>query len=215
MNSEWWSLLQDKDLHEANRSLVFRMLARSGAEYERLLSAPHRRAPILFFLAIDTPTVIPVTKASPPCLLGEFTRSFLAAWELDTPEARAMLVLILLSAKVDTAKIECRHAWWRRLSVRLETQTHLPDVLDLCSRALVVRMRHRDEKLGKWASSADEDATRSGGRVGEEASAAEEDPKRRRGGGGPWRYHVSKCFKAGNRSFAEAAASYRERSEAQ
>lgn len=150
MDSEWWSLLQDKDLHEANRSLVFRIIARSGAEYERLLSAPHRRAPCLLFLAIDTPTVIPVIKASPPCLLGEFTRSFLAEWDLDTPEARAKLVLILLSAKVDTAKIECWHAWWRRLSVRLKTQTHLPDVLDLCSRALVVRMRHRDEKLGKW-----------------------------------------------------------------
>ena len=109
-----WRLLPETSLEEVTRCLTFRMGSMELAEYERLLSAPHKRPPFTTFLAWQVPQVAADLKASTrarPCLLDPFTAEFLEAFDIESTTGRKVLELILKMAFSDTVRQECWHAW--------------------------------------------------------------------------------------------------------
>ena len=128
--------------------------------------------------------------AKSPCQLDIFTREFMEEFDIQSSDAKAILELLVSMGHTDIAKVECWHAWAKRLTTRLGVQTHRPNFYDVAARSVSQRVKRRasDETLvaiGKPpALPVVEDLP--------EEEAADEGPseppvKRRRGGGGPWR----------------------------
>ena len=142
--SQIWVLLPEANRIEKTRCLIFRMASRAGAEYERLLAQPHRCFPFrLFLAAVDNGQAVEAkrTHRESPCMLDDFSRSYLDKFDPESERGRMVLVSIMLNAKVDTAAIECWHAWIRRMATRLSVQTHRMNFWDVCARSLAHRIK--------------------------------------------------------------------------
>ena len=100
-------LLPETSFEEGTRCLAFRMGSIGLTEYERLLSAPHKRPPFTTFSAWQVPQVAADLKAlarARPCLLNPFTAEFLEAFDIESTTGRKVLELILKMAFSDTVR---------------------------------------------------------------------------------------------------------------
>ena len=145
------------------------------------------------------------------------TRDVMGAWGIATSSARAILGLIALVAHVDTCKVECWHAWWRRLCTKLGTQTHRPNFMDICARAMTSRQCARDAYSGPLRTTTAEATVGAHGGMLDSGQVAGDEVEaggsRRRGGGGAWRAFVYEKFRQGRSDLAAIATAYRSRSE--
>jgi hypothetical protein len=193
------------------------MCSRTGAEYERLITSRHRRVPFKLFLTPQQPVVrreIMALQASSPCLLDPFTREFLQEFDLDSPEAHGTLNLILSMGFVDTAKVECFHAWVRRVATKLGSQAKRPDLLDVAARSVAQRTKRQSKTFSTWGAGSTFPEPRERPRDASGAAGSGDAgpaPKHRRGGGGEWRSFVSRQFRAGLTDQTMNAQLYAER----
>ena len=191
--------------------LSFRMAARVGAEHERLLASRHRKPPFTLFLATQSRQVaqqLQATYRSKPCLLDSFSREFMDAHSLENADALAILRAIMAISHVDTALIECWHAWSRRVTTRLGTQTHRPSQSDVFARHVAQRVKRRVAHAEEWmhpGDGADDNAAEEHG-VGGAGDVPGGAPRKRKGGGGSYRAHMSKRLRAGDTMVSAAAA---------
>jgi hypothetical protein len=100
-----WGLLQREDLTEENLRFACCMAARIGGIHERLLAEPH-----LLFLIVEQPQVPAELKAMRRCMKDPFTADFLDEWDIETQDARMVLVLILLVGTVPVETLACMGA---------------------------------------------------------------------------------------------------------
>ena len=153
------------------------------------------------------------------CLWDEFTTWFLGKHDIDSELGRTTLILIMLLGFTDTARIECWHAWTRRIAMKLGLQTLRPSSADVAGRGLAKQIRTRGALQSQWRSNRPPSSTfleRHKSALAEGARDQEAPPKKaRRVGGGAWRAHVSRGLKDGIRNFEALAASYKERTPAQ
>ena len=207
-------------LNEDFSCLAFRMVTRSGAEYERLLAWRHRRPPFRLFLATQSRQVAAemcVLHEKSPCMLDNFSREFMDENDISSETGAAILQLIMTSTHVDTALIECWHAWSRRVTTRLGTQAQRPAQHDVFGRQVAQRLKRRSAHAEIWRPGGGAE-TSTTPTAGADASDSRTDSGSRRkrpnsGGGGAWRSHLSKKLKAGITDFSEISASYRSRTE--
>jgi hypothetical protein len=210
-----WSILPTISCTEATRCLCFRIVSRCSAEYERILGWHHRRPPYLLFMLVHHPEVAQTLRALPTCMLDPFTKSFMEQHDLDDPVTPMLLLLILSKACTDTSRIECWHAWVRRMLVKRSSQTHRMHFFDASSRTFAHRVQARSMGECEWLRG---EAPTEAQQAGHDAAQAEDAPARRRprrGGGGEWRAYVSRQMRAGVRSFEEMGRSYALRTEAE
>lgn len=214
-----WTLLPEVDFTEYTACLAFRVTASMAGEYERLLARPHRQPPFTLFLALEQPQLVGELEhlhATKPCLLDPFTERFLDSHDLKAESSRNILILILLMAQVDTAGVECQHAWMRRLATRLGVQTHRPNMRDLAARAFINRASKRTDSSWRVPARGDEAGGVQSEEEEEESEGPPEPPPTERGQG-PWAYraHVSRYWRRGVRGQEVIAAAWANRSEEQ
>lgn len=212
-DAEIWRLLPFPAVTEATKCQIFRMIARSSGEYERLLGAPHRRLPFRLFLAavdVEVARSLKVLLAERPCCVDEFTTVFAGTFDLESEEARYALVMILLAAKVETSRIECWHASLRRLCVRLGAQTHPLGAKDGAARTLCRRVKQHEDFFRPWVPRPPAAKAKA-----KPAPGPPPAKRRRRGGGGAWRAFVSRCWKFGEWDMTRIAQMYRARGPAE
>ena len=174
-----------------------------------MLSRRRRRPPFSLFLSVEQQQCVEDLKLlqrKSPCLLGVFTAEFMNEFEIGTETANAALKLIMLLASTDTVKLECLHAWLRRLVMRLGVQVRRPEFVRVATLLLVQRCRARTEAITHRAlSAATQDSAHDGGRdaeaqaehlLGEEVRQAHAQAKRG-GGGGQYRAFCSRMLKSG------------------
>eukprot|EP00959_Pyramimonas_sp_CCMP1952_P052080 1088548-Pyramimonas_sp.AAC.1 len=147
-----WELLPIEAVTEASRCLAFRAVSMISAEYERLIARPHRKAPFLLFACLSSDSVaadLKRIKRTKPCCLDRFTVAFMDAFDVESADGRAALLMIAMLSHVDTAHVECMHAFVRRIVTRLGAQSKRPDFLDVSSRCIARRIRRRRELYGR------------------------------------------------------------------
>ena len=93
------------------RGLVFRVIARAGAAAYQLLEVRHRTWPYQLFALLKSDDIaVDLQRLADrhPCVLDEYTRSFVAehGGALTGPDAKAELELIARFADTDTASTE-------------------------------------------------------------------------------------------------------------
>ena len=149
--------------------------------------------------------------------MAKFTLDFMAKFDIESNDGRAILQLVMLLANVDTSKIECWHAWTRRVVSRLGVQTHRPSYYDVSARCFAHRSKRRAADQAPWMDGTPSIVPQTLGilsaQAGDEGGACERPAKRARGGGGAWRAHVSASLKAGQKDFKAIGDSYHSRSE--
>ena len=98
--------------------------------------------------------------ADPPCLRCSFTRSFLKKYcsisKLTSQDSILTLVLLAATLQLDTADIECRHAWIRRHLIAKST-TWSAEVSRISSDFLL--MRYRQLVRTHWSGNTDDGKT--------------------------------------------------------
>ena len=207
---------------EATPCLALRAFCRIAAEYERLIASPHRRTPFALFMATQSRRVardLQELHRKQPCLFDRFSCHFLDKHDLGDEGTLAILRCIMSAASVDTSKIECWHAWVRRVITRLGTQTHRPNSHSVLCRQFAQRVKRRSAAAEVWNASDVEVA------VGPEAAPPCDDAgggeaaivpargRKRGGGGGQWRLHVGKKIRGGEIHWKQFASSYRARTD--
>lgn len=207
-SSRVWSLLPDRSFSELTQTLIFRMVSRIGAEMERLICRPHRRAPFLLFLALVEPQVasdLVELYEKQPCLLDRFTLAFLQVFDPRAPDGKAAITLVCLLGHTDTARIECWHAFARRLVVKLGAQSRRPDFRDIAARAAAQRCKHRQQQ--SQSTGASEQVPAASALATEETQRSK---KSRTGAGGEWRAFTSRRLRDGQ-SMSGAGQAYKSR----
>ena len=218
-----FSLVPRNTRNEDLASLAFRMITRVGAEHERMLASRHRKPPFTLFLATQSRHIasqLQELHRDKPCLLDNFSREFLDGHSLDCESTLAILRMIMAVSHVDTALIECWHAWTRRVSTKLGTQTHRPSQADVLARHLAQRLKKRTTNAEMWIPpddgaaaephSADHDTT---GTCDGDSALVVAGKRKGRGGGGAWRAHISKKLRGGESDWNAISASFGSRTE--
>ena len=214
-SSDIWRILTHPMRTEASKCEAFRMASRAGAEAERLMASRHRRPPFLLFLCLEQEQAVADMKAllaKSPCLLGKFSEEFMATFDVGSELGKAALRLIALLAWCDCVKLECIHAWVRRVIIRLGAQVRRPTFAQVAALLLVHSVRERDNVPGFNAAGRGvptTDATTPASEEDEVAAATEPAAKapRRGGGGGAQRAFNSRMLRTGQaKTFAERAA---------
>jgi hypothetical protein len=131
-----WAFLPPSLMTYKARSLAFSMLAQTAGGIQSQLSAVYSSYPYRLFLLID-PTV-PVAEAAnrihqdPACTWCEFTvrfrQKFRSIEDLQSGDCRHILVSIAHLLRLEKARVECRHAWLRRLLICKGGARHVRDV---------------------------------------------------------------------------------------
>lgn len=210
-----WTILPKAAFDEATRCLIFRMLSRAAAEFERLIARPHRLPPFRLFLCFAFPHIareLKALKATSPCVLDPFTLNFLNAFDPESVEGKMALGLILQLGRVDTARVECFHAWVKRLTTRLGAQASRPNFQDVAARVFCHRVKERQAAHEPWMGrpvAATDDANQP---EHDEGQGGPPGKALRTGGGGSWRAHCKRMFSQGVRDYATLGPAYRERS---
>ena len=219
-----YSILPLRSRNEQLKCIAFRIACKMHGEWERILASLHRSAPFMVLLSTQQPQLVRVLKArhlTTPCRLDNFTREFMDAFDLESAEAQAILMAIVASGHVDTAKIECWHAWARRVITRLGTQTHRPNEYDVSARCFVQRLKRRAAHVADLAAGLQRPLLPAN--LPEPAAPAadpdeeRDQPPRKRGkpgGGGAWRAHVSKSLRAGETNWGTISADFKARDDA-
>jgi len=116
----------------AARGLLFRVLARAGATAYQLLETRHRSWPYRLFSLLrsdDAVEALTALAADHPCVLDDYTKSFVREYEgaLAGPEARVELELVARFADTDTASTERIHSETQRRG-KHKVWSHPPDL---------------------------------------------------------------------------------------
>jgi hypothetical protein len=120
-----WMFLPPALKTQKSRSLAFCMLAQSAGGIHAQLASVYSSYPYRLFLLIDP--ALPVTEAAHriytdlPCTWCDFTVSFRQRFrteeDLTSNECRYVLISLAHLLRLETARVECRHAWLRRLLI--------------------------------------------------------------------------------------------------
>ena len=217
-----WRLLGTHKCTEKDRALAFRILAKGGAEYCRVVTDPHKKPKFRVFLLITNPEIVQALKELPDCVLGAWVATFLSEWGATATTARMILVMIAIVAYTDTMTIENWHAWLRRVVTRMSVQAHRPHIKDVAGRCFLHTTSSINTAEAAWNPKFAERTLPSTAAAECQATlpctvADNQAPKKKRrtGGGGAWRLHVGKHWSSGERDSAVISAKYRERNAAQ
>lgn len=143
----WDHLLMPAQRSDANVAASFAILCRGAAGVEQAVAGPHRGYPFkLFALTLAPSDVAPQLAASiiadPDCCKDPFSLRFLDRFGHDLAGAESMAVLMSVAvvARVDIARLECRHAALRRV-LRKRTHTWAVKLMHASSDTLLMRQR--------------------------------------------------------------------------
>jgi len=145
-------------------------------------------------------------------VLDPFTLNFLNASDPESVEGKLALGLIPQLGRVDTARVECFHAWVKRLTTRLGAQASRPNFQDVAARVFCHRVKERQAAHEPWMGrpvAATDDANQP---EHDEGQGGPPGKALRTGGGGSWRAHCKRMFSQGVRDYATLGPAYRERS---
>jgi hypothetical protein len=120
-----WTFLPFEHQTGFEQSLAFTMIAKGITGIHRHLSSRFQGYPYRLWLLLDTSRDVAATAASilsdPPCMRCPFTARFLqqypTAEALQSDDCIHLLLLLGDLLRLDTARIEARHAWLRRVLV--------------------------------------------------------------------------------------------------
>lgn len=190
--SQYYSILREEDSTEANACKMFRSQSRILGNHERLLGRPHRQLPYILFLAVFNSHLIQSILDIKVCLRDRFTKMFLADWDLNSDEARMVLLLLLILVFTDSLLLETRHAWIRRLLLKAGVQAKRLQFLDVASHSFSHRVVQRWEALRDWVVELEAEGAAA-------SSATEKKPKVKQtpGQGGAWHAWFSEMLKSG------------------
>ena len=206
--------LLDHDKSVLTNHRIFRMLSReAGAVYQRLL-VRHRIFPSRLFRLVTCPGFASELELACDPSLDDYARSYLSKFhgELDSPEARLELAIIVMNTVPNTARRESVNASIRRSVVATSTQTKMPKLKTISAEHVLRFMRRRENEYlhprghpHHWQ------------RLEGKATKVKLDKNgrprmpRRRGGGGSWRAYVSKrCKGVAKAVFKTLAREYKE-----
>ena len=210
---DFWSHFPDSTKELSFQSLAFRLLSKMGGMVHQLLVAPSKAFPAkLFFLLHDHSQAKDILD-SRECLRDLFTQKFIerfGACGLDSPDALAVLNLVVMTSSPETVSTEWGHSRVHRILTGA-AQVQKPSMEYLNSQ--VVSMQHR-RRMNVFEPAAG-GRKAAGPRVqqAEEEAAGEEDQEARRGGGGgAWRAFCSMRRRGRARAsgFEDLAEEYRE-----
>ena len=143
----WHTLFPRRHRTNHHAALAFAMLSRSAAGVEHNLVVPHRGFPFRLFSLRRAPPedvarIAAEIEATPACMMDPFTSDFVRhfAGALAGAEALNTLTSVALVSRLDTARLECRHASLRRV-VRKRNQSWTAKVAQLSGDALLLRQR--------------------------------------------------------------------------
>jgi hypothetical protein len=149
-----WSTLPRKYHTEEYRSIAFAMLARSMAGIQQLMANYHAAYPLKLFTLIRSPAAAADILQDPACLKDSFTKAFLGKWgtakQLSSAACRLELICLSTLLRLDTIRIECRHASLRR-QIKSRVQSPGENMLDASATFLLMRQRLIEQ--GGWARS--------------------------------------------------------------
>lgn len=133
--------------------IAFAMMSRAMAGVQTLLVDVHSSFPVSLFRLIHNPGLASQIRRTPGCMLDAFSKNFLASWKseaaLSSVAARAELFLIATAMRMEITRIECRHAYIRRL-VKLRVQSRKAAIRH--ASASFVLMRQRCMQKAGWSS---------------------------------------------------------------
>eukprot|EP00959_Pyramimonas_sp_CCMP1952_P357480 7485436-Pyramimonas_sp.AAC.1 len=79
----------------------------------------------MLFVCLESPAAavdLKRIKRTQPCVLDRFTAAFMETFDIESADGRAALFTVASLTHVDTAQVECMHAYVRRIVTRLATQ---------------------------------------------------------------------------------------------
>lgn len=178
-----WSHLGAPTRTELVQNLAFSMIARSVGGIHLLIGATFQKYPYKLFRLLDPAVPAQHTAASlardGPCLWDRFARSvrqaFTSAKDLASSKCLAVLSSIAILLRLDTSRVECRHAWVRK-ALTLKGQASASEIAAVSADWLLARERVL-ESMGPGLPT-------------------REEPGERRGGGGPCRAFMSEWLAA-------------------
>ena len=109
--------------------------------------------PKLFLVLDDQPHIATKMKRiykREPCVLDPFTLASIEKWDIESSDARMVLLVIAILAQVDTASIECMHSWVKRICKRLGTMAKRPNLYDIDARHIAVKVKKQQEAHTMW-----------------------------------------------------------------
>ena len=199
-----WALMPMSSVTVKNVGLAFRMLSRAGALVYTELVILHEAYPWRLFLLVKHPHMAAQFKKeieSASCMLDAWTAEFVHDHDLEDPDTRMILFVIVILLHTDMSEIECRHAWIRRLLVRLQAKKMLFEDLAASWVGLQTRKRQMDAAVFENTS----------GNVAETENGEKEGDAEPVVRLGPWRAFVAKMTSGskGRPDLSEVALRYR------
>jgi hypothetical protein len=121
--SSSWDFLPESLQTNRIRSIAFAMLARTAAGIHHQVSNEFAGYPYRLWLVIDPSTpldrAVEAILGDKECVWDEFTVQFRSRFktadDLKSKTCRDLLIFLALLLRLDTVRIECRHAWLRRV----------------------------------------------------------------------------------------------------
>ena len=145
LDSSDWGFLPSPSLNLEMQTLAFRITGRMATMVHELLVAPTFLCPLSLWQVLLEPEKAKDLQALPPCMIDDFTKSFLAKYPNEAvlgQEATAVLEVMAMEAYTDIVTIEWSHGRVSRL-VKQQVQTHTPSLSyvngQLVSQRLVLR----------------------------------------------------------------------------
>jgi hypothetical protein len=146
-----WAVLAPTYVTEEHNNIAFAMLARSMCGTTQLLQ--HSAYPYKLWKLIRSPAAAAEIHHDPVCIKDTFTRDFCTEYnsvaKLRSEDCRLELLCFGSLLRLDISRIECRHAYVRRL-VKSRNQAPGPALED--ASAASVLMRQRVLEKGSWQS---------------------------------------------------------------
>lgn len=205
-----WHLLKADERLGKWASLAFGMVSRAAGGVFLLLDCLHEKFPYkLWTLLGDDPEAaaaeISQISRSKKCLLDPFTRRFLLLFpeekDLTSPQCLAFLAVLGIAARLDISRIECLHAWIRRV-LRGKSQTNSAGISGISADFVLARARRHEDRPGT------EKQPQGRKRQGE-VVPSEDQPARRRPRGGAQRAFFSEQMKLGETNFETLHQQYK------
>ncbi len=198
---ESWGLVADDDLTERIKSTAFALVTRAAAGVHFHLDKVHKQGFYKLWKLLGHSPEAAATEIwnTPRCMRDKFTNRFLSMFPsvaaLCSDDCAMTLAIIAISLRLDISRIECRHAWVRRVMLA-RSSTHGAQFGRASSDFVMMRCRQTGSKLGRDIASA-------------AADSVEPPPKRSKPTGGPQRAYFSEEMAAGRTDFTVLHPEYK------
>jgi hypothetical protein len=143
-----WEFLPTKCCTQMEQSLAFGMLIRTLGGIHFHIASVFAAYPYRLWLLVDSHTpldsAVDAIWADPSCSWDPFTVDFRRHYDskekLRSPECRSLLFALAILLRLDTSRVESRHAWLRRL-LRVKGQTWVHELAQASADWVLLRER--------------------------------------------------------------------------